>query len=200
MSDVVAKQQRLSLAGRKPRISPDSRLAPSQRKTSLQSNAVCHWLGTNLERALRCITLDVLIVCCAMFCYSCIFRSGSMWSIYPYPSGLLHWHWGNHMIAPVPVMQPWRIWVKWSGSKWHKICKILSMYCACMYIHIFSASVKTVVYLHCSNNPLLKPMHKADWRLVSSQWETPLHCNDVSHWLGASLESALMQGVYSLCS
>ena len=22
---------------------------------------------------------------------------------YPYTSGLLHWHWGNHMIAPVPV-------------------------------------------------------------------------------------------------
>ena len=30
---------------------------------------------------------------------------------YPYPSGLLHWHWGNHMIAPVSVKQPWRIWV-----------------------------------------------------------------------------------------
>ena len=30
---------------------------------------------------------------------------------YPYPSGLLHWHWGNHMIAPVPVKQPWRIQV-----------------------------------------------------------------------------------------
>ena len=30
---------------------------------------------------------------------------------YPYPSGLLHWHWGNHTIAPVPVKQPWRIWV-----------------------------------------------------------------------------------------
>ena len=29
----------------------------------------------------------------------------------PYPSGLLHWHWGNHMIAPVSVKQPWRIWV-----------------------------------------------------------------------------------------
>ena len=28
---------------------------------------------------------------------------------YPYPSGLLHWHWGNHVIAPVPVKQPWRI-------------------------------------------------------------------------------------------
>ena len=32
-------------------------------------------------------------------------------SIYPYISGLLHWHWGNHMIAPVPVKQTWRIWV-----------------------------------------------------------------------------------------
>ena len=31
-------------------------------------------------------------------------------SFYPYPSGLLHSHWGNLMIAPVPVKQPWRIW------------------------------------------------------------------------------------------
>ena len=26
--------------------------------------------------------------------------------------GYLHWHWGNHTIAPVPVKQPWRIWAK----------------------------------------------------------------------------------------
>ena len=26
-----------------------------------------------------------------------------------YSSGLLHWHRGNHAIAPVPVKQPWRI-------------------------------------------------------------------------------------------
>ena len=31
--------------------------------------------------------------------------------IYPYPSGLLHWQWGNHKIAPVPVKQSWMIWV-----------------------------------------------------------------------------------------
>ena len=37
----------------------------------------------------------------------------------PYPSGLLHWHWGNHMIAPVSVMQPWMIWVNHS----HKAVK-----------------------------------------------------------------------------
>ena len=30
---------------------------------------------------------------------------------YEYSSGLLHWHWGNHMIAPVPVKLPCRIWV-----------------------------------------------------------------------------------------
>ena len=30
----------------------DSRLAPSQWETSLQSNAVSHWLGANLESAL----------------------------------------------------------------------------------------------------------------------------------------------------
>ena len=31
----------------------------------------------------------------------------------------------------------------------------------------------------------------ADSRFAPSQWETVLLCNDVSHWLGASLESAL---------
>ena len=32
---------------------------------------------------------------------------------------------------------------------------------------------------------------RADSRFTPSQWETALLCNDVSHWLGASLESAL---------
>ena len=32
---------------------------------------------------------------------------------------------------------------------------------------------------------------KADSRFAPSQWETALLCNDVSYWLGASLESAL---------
>ena len=34
-------------------------------------------------------------------------------------------------------------------------------------------------------------IYMADSRFASSQWETALLCNDVSHWLGASLESAL---------
>ena len=32
---------------------------------------------------------------------------------------------------------------------------------------------------------------RVDSRFALSQWETPLLCNDVSHWLGANLESAL---------
>ena len=33
--------------------------------------------------------------------------------------------------------------------------------------------------------------YMADSRFVPSQWEIALLCNDISHWLGASLESAL---------
>ena len=33
------------------------------------------------------------------------------WLIFPYPSDLLHWHFGNLMIAPVPAKQPWWIWI-----------------------------------------------------------------------------------------
>ena len=33
--------------------------------------------------------------------------------------------------------------------------------------------------------------NRADSRFAPSQWETALLCNGVSHWLGASLESAL---------
>ena len=40
-------------------------------------------------------------LCCALIWFSCDW-------FYPYPSGLLHWQWGNHMIAPVPVRWPWK--------------------------------------------------------------------------------------------
>ena len=36
------------------------------------------------------------------------------WLIFPYPSGLLHWHCGNLAIAPVPAKQPWWIWINTS--------------------------------------------------------------------------------------
>ena len=36
------------------------------------------------------------------------------WLIFPYPSGLLHWHCGNLTIAPVPAKQPRWIWINTS--------------------------------------------------------------------------------------
>ena len=33
------------------------------------------------------------------------------WLIFPYSSGLLHWHYGNLTIAPVPAKQHWWIWI-----------------------------------------------------------------------------------------
>ena len=40
--------------------------------------------------------------------------------------------------------------------------------------------------------PAHQSVIKAGSRFVPNQWETSLLCNDVSHWLGANLESALV--------
>ena len=58
--------------------------------------------------------------CHVMLCFIVVTSSVDgrlMPPIYSNPSGLLHWHWGNHMIAPVPVKQPWRIWVQFTSTK-----------------------------------------------------------------------------------
>ena len=46
----------------------------------------------------------------ALLCFVAVIH----WLIFPYPSGLLHWHCGNLTIAPVPAKQPWWIWINTS--------------------------------------------------------------------------------------
>ena len=46
----------------------------------------------------------------ALLCFVVVIH----WPIFPYPSGLLHWHCGNVTIAPVPAKQPWWIWINTS--------------------------------------------------------------------------------------
>ena len=46
----------------------------------------------------------------ALLCFVVVIH----WLIFPYPSGLLHWHWGNLTIAPMPAKQPWWIWINTS--------------------------------------------------------------------------------------
>ena len=48
----------------------------------------------------------------ALLCFFVVIH----WLIFPYPSGLLHWHCGNLTIAPVPAKQPWWIWINTSGE------------------------------------------------------------------------------------
>ena len=46
----------------------------------------------------------------ALLCFVVVLH----WLVFPYPSGLLHWHCGNLTIAPVPAKQPWWIWINTS--------------------------------------------------------------------------------------
>ena len=46
----------------------------------------------------------------ALLCFVVVIH----WLIFPYPSGLLHWHCGNLTIAPEPAKQPWWIWTNTS--------------------------------------------------------------------------------------
>ena len=46
----------------------------------------------------------------ALLCFVVVIH----WLIFPYPSGLLHWHCGNLTIAPVPAKRPWWIWINTS--------------------------------------------------------------------------------------
>ena len=48
-----------------------------------------------------------------------------------------------------------------------------------------------ITWLHV-NSLYLLCYSRVDSRFAPSQWETALLCNAVSHWLGASLESALL--------
>ena len=47
------------------------------------------------------------------FCFA-VLCCGYTLAIFPYPSGLLHWHCGNLTIAPVPAKQPWWILINTS--------------------------------------------------------------------------------------
>ena len=46
----------------------------------------------------------------ALLCFVVVIH----WLIFPYPSGLLHWHCSNLTIAPVSAKQPWWIWINTS--------------------------------------------------------------------------------------
>ena len=63
-----------------------------------------------IQRRTAICSIDIhMVSLCSIWFINITVLSWSMWCISPYSSGLLHW--GNRMIAPVPVQQPWRVWV-----------------------------------------------------------------------------------------
>ena len=64
---------------------------------------------TGLVIQLLCLPRNMHTVF-ALLCFVVVIH----WLIFPYPSGLLHWHCGNLTIAPVPAKQPWWIWINTS--------------------------------------------------------------------------------------
>ena len=78
-----------------------------------------------LHRHSTCIYIYIYIYTVYIFLYPISYRHSLLgFNFFPYgcfhkmyvnTAGLLHWHWG--MIAPVPVKQPWRIWVKVTYTK-----------------------------------------------------------------------------------
>ena len=77
---------------------------------------VCEvWYPWSIEHVNECIGLVQYIprnmhTVFALLCFVVVIH----WLIFPYPSGLLHWHCGNLTIAPVPAKQPWWIWINTS--------------------------------------------------------------------------------------
>ena len=55
-----------------------------------------------------------------------------------------------------------------------------------------------VQYTFCHIVQKLVRSFRADSRFAPHQWETVLLCNNVSHWLGANLESALVIGLWEI--
>ena len=66
---------------------------------------------TTLYRGMHCMLAQYIPrnmhTVVALLCFVVVIH----WLIFPYPSGLLHWHCGNLTIAPVPAKQPWWIWI-----------------------------------------------------------------------------------------
>ena len=83
----------------------------------------------------------------ALLCFVVVIH----WLIFPYPSGLLHWHCGNLTIAPVPAKQSWWIWIKTSCEFIMNDCITTTKQSTtkpCAYFLGYTVSIKKHVFIH----------------------------------------------------
>ena len=125
----------------------------------------------------------------ALLCFVVVIH----WLIFPYPSGLLHWHCGNLTIAPVPAKQPWWIWINTSCEFIMNDCIITTKQSTtkpCAYFLGY-----TVQALHRSPNMADATTDKRFSWQISRIWMvvfickfnmTCIRCVIITEWLGWS--------------
>ena len=138
----------------------------------------------------------------ALLCFVVVIH----WLIFPYPSGLLHWHCGNLTIAPVPAKQPWWIWINTSCEFIMNDCITTTKQSTtkpCAYflgytVHASSTGPSMVKIMAChlfGTEPLSAPMfalcqldvwEQSSWyKIYVSVTDTNLECRqqNVSHFV-----------------
>ena len=70
----------------------------------------CRLLTTLCAMTSACTVYPKKYAVFALLCFVVVIH----WLIFPYPSGLLHWHCGNLTIPPVTAKQPRWIWINTS--------------------------------------------------------------------------------------
>ena len=110
----------------------------------------------HFDNAFRLLTFSLLYVqyiprnmhtVFALLCFVVVIH----WLIFPYSLGLLHWHWGNLTIAPVPAKQPWWIWINTS-------CEFIMN--DCITTTKQSTTKPCAYFLGCTVIPIFKSMGK----------------------------------------
>ena len=77
----------------------------------------CHMYYKHTRLVLHYIPRNMHTVF-ALLCFVVVIH----WLIFPYPSGLLHWHCHNLTIASVPAKKPWWIWINTSCELFMNDC------------------------------------------------------------------------------
>ena len=85
----------------------------------------------------------------ALLCFVVVIH----WLIFPYPSGLLHWHCGNLTIAPVPAkqtlmnMDKYFMWIHYERLHNHNKAKHNKIVCIFLGIYCISILEDSAVFL-----------------------------------------------------
>ena len=115
----------------------------------------------------------------ALLCFVVVIH----WLIFPYPSGLLHWHCGNLAIAPVPAKQPWWIWINTSCEFIMNDCKTTTK----------QSTTKPCAYFlgYIGAAPMTKMSSKWDFKMKIrfTWWRSTVNSPYKGQWRGALMIS-----------